>query len=264
VRTTTPEGNLHDPGVGVGHRAALIPALLVCFFIGATPAAAQLDSLAPLPIPASIRWWHGAMVVGGLSAIMLLDHPTRNYVQENRSSHSNTLAGALRHGGQLEVYGTVTLGLLGAGLISGNGEVTRAGGRLAATLALTGAASTGLKWAMGRLRPNESSNADRYVPFSGQDAMPSGHTAMAFALATSLSDDIDRTWATVGLYTLATGVGWSRMNDNKHWLSDVAAGAVIGVSSAKVINGRWRIFNLRPPTLLLGPRHAGVAWQLSF
>jgi membrane-associated phospholipid phosphatase len=248
----------------VGRRAALIPALVVCCFIGATPAAAQLDSLAPLQSPASIRWWHGAIVAGGLSAIMILDHPTRSYVQENRSSHSNNLAGALRYGGQPEVYGTVTLGLLGAGLISGNGEVTRAGGRLAATLALAGAASTGLKWAMGRPRPNESSDVDGYVPFSGQDAMPSGHTAMAFALAASLSDDIDRTWATVGLYTLATGVGWSRMNDNKHWLSDVAAGAVIGVSSAKVINGRWRIFNMRPPTILLGPRQAGVAWQLSF
>jgi membrane-associated phospholipid phosphatase len=87
---------------------------------------------------------------------------------------------------------------------------------------------------------------------------------MAFALATSLSDDINRTWATIGLYTLATGVGWSRMNDDRHWLSDVAAGAILGVSSAKVVNGRWRIFNLRPPTILLGPRHAGLAWQLSF
>jgi membrane-associated phospholipid phosphatase len=162
------------------------------------------------------------------------------------------------------VYGTITLGLLGAGLITGNDEVTRAGGRLAVTLALAGATSTGLKLAMGRPRPNESSDADGFVPFSGQDAMPSGHTAVAFALATSLADDIDRTWATVGLYTLATGVGWSRMNDDKHWLSDVAGGAVLGITSAKLVNGRWRIFNLRPPSVLLGPGHAALAWQFSF
>jgi membrane-associated phospholipid phosphatase len=195
---------------------------------------------------------------------MLLDHATQHQFQDNRSDRSDEIAGSLRHIGQPEVYGTVTLGLLGAGLISGNDEVTRAGGRLAATLALAGVTSTGLKWAMGRPRPNESSDADGYVPFSGQDAMPSGHTTMAFAMATALADDIDRTWATVGLYTLATGVGWSRMNDNKHWLTDVAAGAVIGVTSAKLVNGRWRIFNLRAPSILLGPNHAGLAWQLSF
>ena len=50
----------------------------------------------------------------------------------------------------------------------------------------------------------------------------SGHTAMAFAFATSLADDIDRPWATVGLYAAAGAVGWSRIHDNRHWLSAVA------------------------------------------
>jgi membrane-associated phospholipid phosphatase len=87
---------------------------------------------------------------------------------------------------------------------------------------------------------------------------------MAFALAAALADDIHRPWATVGLYTLATGVGWSRINDNKHWLSDVAGGALIGITSAKLMNGRWRIFGLRPPGVLLGPSHAAVAWRVEF
>jgi membrane-associated phospholipid phosphatase len=94
--------------------------------------------------------------------------------------------------------------------------------------------------------------------------MPSGHTTMAFALATTLADDIHKTWASVGLYTMATGVGWSRVNDNKHWLTDIAAGAVIGVTSAKLVSGRWRIFNLHPPQFLLGPRQATLAWGFTF
>jgi membrane-associated phospholipid phosphatase len=195
---------------------------------------------------------------------MLLDHSGRDFFQDNRSHDSNEIASGLRHFGQPEVYGTVTLGLVGAGLISGNDEITRAGGRLAATLVLAGAASTGLKWVAGRPRPNESFDVDGFAPFSGQDAMPSGHTTVAFALATALADDIHRTWATVGLYTIATGVGWSRLNDNKHWLSDVAAGAAVGITSAKLINGRWRIFHLRPPSILLGPQRAGLAWQIPF
>jgi membrane-associated phospholipid phosphatase len=195
---------------------------------------------------------------------MLLDRPTQRFAQDNRSSGGNDLAGDLRHFGQPEVYGTITLGLLGAGLISGNGEITRAGGRLAATLALAGAASTAAKVTLGRPRPSESLDADGYVPFSGQEAMPSGHTTMAFALATALADDIHRTWASVGLYTIATGVGWSRINDNKHWLTDVAAGAVLGITSAKLVNGHWRIFNLHTPQVLLGPRQAALAWEISF
>ena len=120
------------------------------------------------------------------------------------------------------------------------------------------------KLTFGRPRPNQSLDADAYVPFSGREAMPSGHSTMAFALATALSDDIHRTWASVGLYTMATGVAWSRLNDNRHWLSDVAAGAVVGVTSAKLVNGHWRIFNLRPPEFLLGPGSATVAWELRF
>lgn len=227
-------------------------------------AEAQLDGLPSSRSPAQVRWWHGAILVGGLSALMLLDHPTRDFFQSNRSAHSDDIAGVLRHFGQPEVYGTVTLGLLGAGLISGHDEVTRAGSRLAATLVVAGLTSTGLKSVVGRPRPNESSDVDGFVPFSGQDAMPSGHTTIAFAVATALADDIHRTWASAGLYAVATGVGWSRMNDNKHWLSDVAGGAVLGIASAKVMNGRWRIFNLHPPKVLLGPQSAGIAWQFTF
>jgi membrane-associated phospholipid phosphatase len=226
-------------------------------------AAAQVEVPPPAP-SVVIRWWHGVAVLGGLSALMLLDRPAQDYFQDHRSPHSNDVAAALRHFGQPEVYGTITLGLLGAGLISGNQDVTRAGGRLGTALVLAGAVSSGLKVAAGRPRPNASLDSDGFAPFSGQDAFPSGHTTVAFALATSLADDLHRTWASIGLYTLATGVGWSRMNDNKHWLTDVALGAVLGTTSAKLVNGHWRIFNLHPPRLLIGPGHAALAWRVSF
>jgi membrane-associated phospholipid phosphatase len=226
--------------------------------------AAQANTPDSVPQPFVIRWWHGAIVVGGLSALMLLDEPAQRFFQENRSSQSDDIAQAFRHFGQPEVFGTVTVGLVGAGLLSGNHELTRAGGRLAASIVLSGVTTAGFKLAIGRTRPNEGKGAFDFHPFSGEDAMPSGHTSAAFAMATSLADDIHRTWASVGLYTIATGVGWSRMNDDKHWLTDVVAGAIVGITSAKLINGRWRIFNLRPPHILLGARHVGFVWQASF
>src|SRR5213075_565428 len=107
-----------------------------------------------------------------------------------------------------------------------NPRLTGAAKRIGASLLLAGATSAGAKELFGRPRPESSLDADGFSPFSGQASMPSGHTAMAFALATSLSDEIHRPWATVGLYGMATAVGWSRINDNRHWLSDVAAGAL--------------------------------------
>jgi membrane-associated phospholipid phosphatase len=266
VRTTTPEGNSSEARAGVQRRKRPSVRLLLALCLLAHPAgaAAQLDAFPPVQNPVSVRWWHGAVVLGGVSALMLLDQPSQRLFQRHRSEDSNELAMGLRHFGQLEVYGTITAGVLATGVLSGNTAIIRSGGRLATTLALAGAASSLAKLTLGRPRPDQSEDADGYVPFSGQEAMPSGHTTMAFALATALSDDIDQTWASVGLYTMAAGVAWSRLNDNRHWLSDVAAGAALGITAAKVINGRWRVFNLRPPTVLLGPTHVGVAWQLTF
>jgi membrane-associated phospholipid phosphatase len=229
--------------------------------------AQSLDTLPAAPAIASlhvIRWWHGAAAVGGISALMLLDRPVQRYAQHNRGPGSNDVAAAVRHFGQPEVYGTVTAGLLAAGVIAGRPEITRAGGRLAASLAVAGLTVQVGKFALGRPRPEQSLDADGYIPFSGQVAMPSGHTAMAFALATSLSDDIHRPWATVGLYGLATAVAWSRVNDNRHWLTDVTTGALVGFTSAKLASGRWRIFGLRAPSFIAGPQGLGLGWSGQF
>ena len=255
----TPESKLSRWRVGV-----LQPLLLILGIAQPLQVHGQQDAFGGLrKQPTTLRWWHGAAVLGGLSALMLLDQPTQRYVQGHRSASMNAVAGTVRRFGQIEVYGTVTAGILAAGLMSGDDGLTRAGGRLAATLALTGATSSLSKLVLGRPRPSHSLDADGYVPFSGQEAMPSGHTAIAFALATSLADDIDRTWASVGLYTLATSVGWSRINDDRHWLTDIAAGAVLGITTSKVVSGRWGIFGLRPPSILLGPS-PGVGWQVAF
>ena len=82
--------------------------------------------------------------------------------------------------------------------------------------------------------------------------MPSGHTTMAFALATALSDDIHRTWASVGLYTMATGVAWSRLNDNRHWLSDVAGGRSRGCYFRKA--GQRPLAHLQSPPAAVSAR----------
>jgi membrane-associated phospholipid phosphatase len=94
--------------------------------------------------------------------------------------------------------------------------------------------------------------------------MPSGHVTAAFAVATSLADDIKSPLVSVLLYTAATGTAFARINDNRHWLSDTGMGAVLGIFTAKVVSGRWSIFGLRPPGFLVTPAGASLTWRASF
>jgi len=57
-------------------------------------------------------------------------------------------------------------------------------------------------------------------------SFPSNHTAMAFMAATILSAFFGRWWGL--FFGLAAAVGFSRVYIGVHFLSDVAAGAVIG------------------------------------
>lgn len=55
---------------------------------------------------------------------------------------------------------------------------------------------------------------------------------------------------------------WSRINDNRHWLSDVVAGAIIGITSSKLMNGKWRVLGVSGPRVLLDRETAGLAFPM--
>ena len=68
------------------------------------------------------------------------------------------------------------------------------------------------------------------------NSFPSGHTATAFMAATILHKEYGLTrslWYSVGGYAVATGIGAFRVMNNRHWVSDVLAGAGIGILSAE-------------------------------
>jgi membrane-associated phospholipid phosphatase len=86
-----------------------------------------------------------------------------------------------------------------------------------------------------------SNSPFKFHPFNLHDstnAFPSGHTTVAFALATSFAREIKGTWDDVLFYALATTTAYARMHDNKHWMSDVVFGAGIGILSTRFIHRR--------------------------
>ena len=76
-------------------------------------------------------------------------------------------------------------------------------------------------------------------------SFPSGHTAQAFLAASIVHTELrDKSqWYGIGAYTVAAGVGVLRMVNDKHWQSDVLAGAGFGILSAHLAylthRNRW-------------------------
>ncbi|WP_426493033.1 phosphatase PAP2 family protein [Hymenobacter sp. 102] len=72
-------------------------------------------------------------------------------------------------------------------------------------------------------------------------SFPSAHTAEAFMTATLLHEQFGkgRPWVSVAGYGVATATGAMRMLNNRHWVTDVLAGAGIGFLSAEAV---WRVY----------------------
>jgi membrane-associated phospholipid phosphatase len=211
------------------------------------------------PSRRAVEWYHLAAGLGVVALASTVDEQTRDELQAHRTSGKDDVAGVFRQMGEPEIYGTIGLGTLAVGVISGNDRITRAGGRISSGLLIAAATTTFLKEAVGRGRPSHFKDQYRFRPISGRDSWPSGHATMAFALAASVSDEIRSTPVTITLYSAATLTGWSRMNDNRHWLSDVLAGAAVGITSAKLMNGRWTVLGIKGPRFLLEPERVGVS-----
>jgi hypothetical protein len=71
---------------------------------------------------------------------------------------------------------------------------------------------------------------------STDNSFPSGHTAIAFAGAEFMYQEYKdvNVWYGVAGYIVAAGTGLCRIYNDRHWLTDVAAGAGIGILSTKV------------------------------
>lgn len=84
-----------------------------------------------------------------------------------------------------------------------------------------------MKYSIHRTRPDGSAN----------NSFPSGHTATAFMAATIMHKEYGLTRSplySIGGYTVATATAFSRQLNNRHWLSDVLAGAGIGILSTEL------------------------------
>jgi membrane-associated phospholipid phosphatase len=203
------------------------------------PAVAQTDvvpsALAPADFFSPLLSRKTAAVAGLLFAGALLgDRGFREEAQEHRGSTSNSVARVANSLGEWRfVIPALSAGYL-AGELAGSSDLKRVILHAGAAAAVATGVTSSLKYTIGRTRPPVAGDPIHFRPFSGSNSFPSGHTAVAFAIATSIADETDDSWSDVALYGAATLTAMSRVNDDRHWTSDVLIGGLIGH-----LSGRW-------------------------
>lgn len=227
-------------------------AAAVALLVVAQPLAAQdpvPDSLRRrAPAKPIIRVWEAGIVVGLTAGAMAIDQSLRNSVQAHRSGFKDDLSNfGNAFGEKYYVYPGLVVSTL-AGRVFHSKTLERVSWHALESTVLAGGVALVLKSAIGRRRPDViPHDAFNFGPFTFKDnSFPSGHTTVAFALATSLAGETKDHWSDVLFYSLATLTGFSRVNDDKHWLADTVFGAAVGIVSARLVQRRNRPFLVGP------------------
>lgn len=135
------------------------------------------------------------------------------------------------------------------GRATGHRRVASVGGELIRAQILAQAMTAGIKLSARRNRPD-----------GGEFSFPSGHTSVTFATATVIQRNFG--WkAGIPAYAVASYVAASRVHVKRHFMSDVAFGAIIGVVAGRTVtvgSSRAR-FALSPS---VSPNQAGVSLVL--
>ena len=231
------------------------------------------------PFHMSGRDWRNvglfAVALGGLA---FADRPIQRFALDVRNSNSGLgeiSRVVTQFGGAYEGY---TLGALGAYGFLFKNEKMQTTTLLAAQSYVTGAAvQYVMKFLTGRQRPlalnrNQQVGDPRFLgPFQTiKDAegkklngsFPSGHTTVAFAAATVYAMEYNnKPWVPVFAYTAASLIGFSRLTENKHWATDVLAGAALGyLTGRQVVNNYHRYAKLRAPK----QKHTSMSFSMGY
>ena len=129
--------------------------------------------------------------------------------------------GSSAGGGWVQIGGALGTYALGRGI--GNQQIQILGADLVRAQIVNTALTQSIKLAVQRTRPDQ-----------GRFSFPSGHTSATFATATVLQRHFG--WrVSIPAYGIATYVAGSRLQENRHYASDVIFGAAIGVVAGRTV-----------------------------
>ncbi len=176
-------------------------------------------------------WTRFGIFVAGTASLITVDAPVQKFWQHHQYHWADNVSTYGLEPFGAAYSGAIVLGFLGHGLICNKSKSFSTGLLATESFVLASLFARIPKMAFGRLRPDANPNVsptDWQGPFEGS-SFPSGHTTAIFAVASVIANQYrDTRWAPVVSYSVASLAGISRMYDNRHWLSDVVGGAVLG------------------------------------
>jgi membrane-associated phospholipid phosphatase len=198
-----------------------------------------------------LRSWETLTILSVGGAAAAIGHSVDGSVTRSFSA-SDRLGSVLGSG---ETIGGARMQLAGAlttytlGRIAGSPRITSLGADLIRAQIVTQTLTAGIKMSVGRQRPDGT-----------QYSFPSGHSSVTFATATVLQRNFG--WKIgVPAYGLATYVAASRVQSERHFLSDVTFGAALGIVAGRAVTvgkGEAR-FAVSPAAV---PGGAGISFTL--
>lgn len=176
---------------------------------------------------------------GGLGALAIsgADDNAAEWAAESKPSFSRL--GSVFGDGWMQ--GTVAGIAYITGRVNGDVKTTHVASDLIRAQVLNGVITSTLKVAVGRERPN-----------GGEHSFPSGHTSATFASAAVLNGHFGWKVGVPG-YAIAGLVGWTRIRDRSHWVSDAVFGAAIGLAAGRTVTAghrarTWTVVPTSSPT----------------
>ncbi len=189
--------------------------------------------------------------VAGLAAAWSWEETDETFPAVQRNLDSSFLDGAFDVGNEYGsglVIGGGAAGLLLVGSLTDHAPTRAFGADLARAFAYSALVTGVLKYSIDRPRPS-----------GGPLSFPSGHTTSAFSTVPVIWRHLG--WrGGVPASALASLTALGRMEENRHYLSDVIAGAAIGYLVGAAVAAQ-RGQDEGGPQVVATPRVVGLAWS---
>lgn len=165
------------------------------------------------------------------------DESVRDYALDKRSPARDSFFDTVTYLG----HPAVNLAIAGGLALAGDDEVAY---KAANAVVFSSIITQTIKIIVGRPRPRVENRTAQ--PFGWDDdhwSFPSGHAASTFALAGVLAAEYPK--YKLLFYSGAIMVGLSRIYLDKHYLSDVVAGAAIGFYASRHVKANTRLIEVK-------------------
>lgn len=187
------------------------------------------------------EWVKASLVLGITAGLYVFDEDIQQWAQDNRGTTTDEIAKYAKPFGDYKQVTPPLAALLVYGHFGKHERVKRTALMGIESLVVTGIITQTLKYAGHRHRPSSGDPSDTWDGPSvsaSYHSFPSGHASTAFSVSTVVALEYDDYPFVPPLaYGIATLTALSRVNDNRHWASDVFLGSALGYFTARAVVG---------------------------